>query len=156
MIIARLESLIANKGVEDAINRARVYLKAGADGIMIHSKERKPREVFQFAGEYAKLCNELGYRKPLVCVPTVYNMVTEQELVQQGFNIIIHANHLLRASFKAMEKVCNKILKSGRSFEADSICAPVKEVFKTVGFIEVKEKDRIYDQNKTSPFNPEN
>ena len=155
MIIARLESLIANKGIEDAVNRARTYLRAGADGIMIHSKEREPRDVFRFAEEYTKLCDELGYRKPLVCVPTAYNMLTEQELVQQGFNIIIHANHLLRASYAAMKKACKKILLSGRSFEADPICAPVRDVFKTVGFMDVKEKDKAYNKMKTCAIIPD-
>lgn len=155
MIFARLESLIANKGVEDAINRARIYLRAGADGIMIHSKEREPRDLFRFAEEYTKLCDELGYRKPLVCVPTTYNMITEQELVERGFNIIIHANHLMRASYAAMQKVCKKILLSGRSFEADPLCAPVRDVFKTVGFMDVKEKDKAYSTMKTCAIIPD-
>ncbi|MCJ7679884.1 MAG: phosphoenolpyruvate mutase [Candidatus Aminicenantes bacterium] len=155
MIIARLESLIANKGIEDAVNRARAYLRAGADGIMIHSKEREPRDVFRFAEEYTKLCEELGYRKPLVCVPTAYNMLTEQELVQRGFNIIIHANHMLRASYAAMKKVCKKILISGRSFEADPLCAPVRDVFKTVGFMDVKEKDMVHNRMKTCAIIPD-
>ena len=155
MIFARLESLIANKGVEDAVNRARMYLRAGADGIMIHSKEREPRDVFRFAEEYTKLCDELGYRKPLVCVPTTYNMLTEQELVERRFNIIIHANHLMRASYAAMQKVCKKILISGRSFEADPLCAPVRDVFKTVGFMDVKEKDKAYSKMKTCAIIPD-
>ena len=155
MIIARLESLIANKGIEDAVNRARTYLRAGADGIMIHSKEREPRDVFRFAEEYTKLCEELGYRKPLVCVPTAYNMLTEQELVQRGFNIIIHANHMLRASYAAMQKVCKKILLSGRSFEANPLCAPVRDVFKTVGFMDVKEKDMVHNRMKTCAIIPD-
>ncbi|MCI5144047.1 MAG: phosphoenolpyruvate mutase [Candidatus Electrothrix sp. AR3] len=149
MIMARLESLIANKGVEDAVNRAKVYLRAGADGIMIHSKEREPVEIFQFAEEYKRLCDTLGFRKPLVCVPTTYNIITEQELVRQGFDIIIHANHLLRAAYASMDRVCKRILKSGRSFEADPICAPVRQVFKTVGFMDVKEKDKTYNEVKT-------
>jgi phosphoenolpyruvate mutase len=155
MIFARLESLIANKGVEDAVNRARIYLRAGADGIMIHSKEREPRDLFRFAAEYTKLCDELGFRKPLVCVPTTYNMITEQELVEQGFDIIIHDNHLMRASYMAMQKVCKKILISGRSFEADPHCAPVRDVFKTVGFMDVKEKDKEYSTMKTCAIIPD-
>ncbi len=155
MIFARLESLIANKGVEDAVNRARIYLKAGADGIMIHSKEREPRDLFRFAEEYTKLCDELGLRKPLVCVPTTYNLITEQELIDRGFNIIIHANHLMRASYAAMQKVCKKILLSGRSFEADPLCAPVRDVFKTVGFMDVKEKDKEYSTMKTCAIIPD-
>ena len=155
MIMARLESLIANKGIDDAVKRAKVYLKAGADGIMIHSKKNEPDEVFRFAREYKKICDELGFRKPLVCVPTTYNMITEQELVRQGFDIIIHANHLLRAAYMAMDKVCRTILKSGRSFEADSLCAPVRQVFKTVGFMDVKEKDKSYNQMKICAVIPD-
>jgi phosphoenolpyruvate phosphomutase len=155
MIMARLESLIANKGVEDAVNRAKVYLKAGADGIMIHSKQHEPDEVFRFAQEYEKICETLGFRKPLVCVPTTYNTIPEQELVRHGFNIIIHANHLLRASYTAMDRVCKRILKSGRSFEADPICAPVRQVFKTVGFMDVKEKDKTYNQIKICAVIPD-
>lgn len=142
MIIARLESLIAGWGQEDALRRAKEYMLAGVDAIMIHSKQKTPDEILKFAENYDKLCKELGFRKPLVCVPTTYNIITENELADKGFNIIIHANHLLRASHKAMEEVSKVILSNRRSFEADPLCSPVKEIFQKVGFLDIKEKDK--------------
>jgi len=142
MIFARLESLIAGWGQDEAIKRAEEYLLAGADGIMIHSKQKTPHEIFTFAENYSILCKKLGFRKPLVCVPTTYNLVTEEELAAKGFNIVIYANHLLRASVKAMEHVCQIILANRRSFEADPYCASVKDIFAKVGFLDIKEKDK--------------
>jgi len=144
MIVARIESLIAGSGLKDAIFRAKKYLLAGADGIMIHSKQRDPKEILEFAKEYEKLTKELGFRKPLVCVPTTYNTITEDELIDHGFNIIIYANHLLRAAHKAMKETASIILRNKRAFEAESMCSPVKTVFKDVGFLDVKEKDMKY------------
>ena len=142
MIIARLESLIAGYGIKDALKRAELYLKAGADGIMIHTKDNNPAAVIQFAGEYNKICRQLGFRKPLVAVPTTYNMIRDDELRDNGFNIVIHANHMLRASYKAMEAVSKAILIHNRSFEADPSCATVSQIFDAVGFSDVKIKDR--------------
>lgn len=144
LIFARLESLIAGASVEDALKRARIYLNAGVDGIMIHDKAKDPSQVFRFAEEYKKLCGELGIRKPLVSVPTTYNTVTEEELAARGFNIVIHANHLLRSSYKAMQAAAKTILTHGRSFEADAQCAAVKDIFEIVGFSDVKKKDEQY------------
>ncbi|MBS1271525.1 MAG: Phosphonopyruvate hydrolase [Candidatus Marinimicrobia bacterium] len=146
MVIARLESLIAGHGVEDALHRAKTYLQAGADGIMIHSKVKDPGDVFRFAEEYDKLCKELGDRKPLVCVPTAYNHVPEQELIDRGFNVAIHANHMLRSAVKSMENVAKNILIHKRSLEVDPYCTPVKEIFNMVGFTDVKEKDAAYQK----------
>jgi len=144
MIVARIESLISGKGLKDAIFRAKKYLLAGVDGIMIHSKERDPKEILEFAKEYEKLTKELGFRKILVCVPTTYNTITEDELKEYGFNIVIYANHLLRAAHKAMKETASIILRNKRAFEAESMCSPVKTVFKDVGFLDVKEKDMKY------------
>lgn len=146
MIIARLESLIAGKGLADALERARTYLKAGVDGIMIHSKSKSPDEIFQFAAEYKNILRELDLDKPLVCVPTTYNSCSEEELAGKGFRIIIYANHLLRSAYKSMVETAKSILLNQRSFEVDPICAPVREIFKTVGFLDVKEKDKM-DEN---------
>ncbi len=140
MIIARIESIIAGYSVRDALMRAREYILC-ADGIMIHTKDRSPEAVLKFAEGYTKICEEYSIRKPLVCVPTTYNMVTEKELRDAGFNIVIYANHLLRASYKAMETVCKTILEHGRSFEALQYCAPVSTIFDMVGFTEIKKKD---------------
>jgi phosphoenolpyruvate phosphomutase len=142
MIIARLESLIAGKGVEDALQRAEQYILAGVDGIMIHSSKQDPAEILTFAEAYGPLCQRLRRRPELVCVPTTYNILTEAELISSGFNIIIHANHLLRAAYKAMTDAARTILMSGRSLEADPMLAPVKEIFSVVGYDDVIRKDQ--------------
>jgi len=130
MIIARLESLIAQHSVYEALIRAEAFLKAGVDGIMIHSKEKiSATEVFEFARRFKMMS-----KKPLVCVPTTYNDIFEQQLQEAGFNIVIHANHLLRASFKAMEKAAEKISVNHRSKELDDDISSVKEIFNIVGY----------------------
>jgi phosphoenolpyruvate phosphomutase len=151
MIIARLESLIAGKPMEDAVNRAKTYLQAGADGIMIHSKSKSADEIFEFAEHYKDICKQLNLNKPLVCVPTTYNQTTEDELSAAGFSIIIHANHMLRSAYKAMMETAKTILRDQRSFEADPICSTVREIFKTVGFLDVKEKDQENEQTTNVP-----
>ena len=143
MIIARLESLIAGAGLNDALERAEQYMLAGVDGIMIHSSDKHYDEILRFAQAYEGICRRLGRRPILVSVPTTYNTITDAELVANGFNVIIHANHLLRAAYKAMCEAAQTILASGRSLEADSICAPVPEIFSSVGFDRIVQKDRI-------------
>jgi phosphoenolpyruvate mutase len=142
MVIARLESLIAGLGVHDAYIRARKYIEAGVDGIMIHSKSESPGAILAFADEYDKFCEEFGRRPLLVCVPTTYNLITDAELAQHGFDVIIHANHLLRASYRAMLDAAETILATDRGFEAEALCAPVSNVFTQVGFDQVKTRDR--------------
>ena len=142
LVIARLESLIAGKGVQDALERAEQYILAGVDGIMIHSNQRDPADILSFAQAYGPLCRRLSNRPVLVCVPTTYNDLTEAQLIDQGFNIIIHANHLLRAAYKAMNEVASAILLNDRSLEADPMCATVKEIFSTVGHDRITQKDR--------------
>ncbi len=142
LIIARIESLIAGLGLADALARARIYLAAGADGIIIHSKKEKPDEILEFAQRFKELPEEFIGNKILGCIPTTYNSITEEELAQAGFNIVIYANHLLRAGSLAMEKTAKEILKQGRSLEASAYCLPVKEIFQKVGFLEVKERDK--------------
>jgi phosphoenolpyruvate phosphomutase len=151
MIIARLESLIAGKPMEDAVNRAIIYLRAGVDGIMIHSKSKSADEIFEFAQHYKDICKQLNLNKTLVCVPTTYNQTTEDELSAAGFRIIIHANHLLRSAYKAMMETAKIILRNQRSFEADPLCCTVREIFKTVGFLDVKEKDQENEQTTNVP-----
>ncbi len=143
MIIARIESLIAGKEINDALLRARKYLESGADGIMIHSKSTSPEEVIKFAKEYSQLCKEIGIRKPLVCVPTTYSSVRESELEEHGFNIVIYANHMLRAAYKAMHNVGSIILENERALEAEPHIISVKEIFNKVGFLDIKEKDEL-------------
>lgn len=137
MVIARLESLIAGMGVGDAMKRAELYIDAGADGIMIHSKDASPTDILKFAKAYRK-----RFDLPLVAVPTTYNQITDAELVEHGFNIIIHANHLLRASYAAMVRVVRTILAHDRNLEVEALCAPVSDIFKLVGFDRIREYDR--------------
>jgi phosphoenolpyruvate phosphomutase len=125
MIIARIESLILKTGQEDALERAAAYIEAGADGIMIHSKEKDGDEIFEFCSRYANFQK----RVPLVVVPTTYCKVTEEQLCDFGVNIVIYANHLLRSAYPGMVKATQLILASGRGQEADETCCmPIKDI----------------------------
>jgi phosphoenolpyruvate mutase len=146
-IIARIESLISGKGLEDAIKRAEIYLQHGADGIMIHSKERTPDSIFEFAEMYNKLSAGLGFRRPLVCVPTTYNTVREEDLKRYDYNIVIYANHLLRSAYQHMQKAAYEILINQRSFESEKYCAPLKDLFNVVGFMDIKEQEKAEISN---------
>jgi len=128
MIIARIESLILKKGLEDAVERAKAYINAGADGIMIHSKEKTPDEILDFC----KIYKSFESKVPLVVVPTTYNQITEKELIDAGVNIVIYANHMLRASYPAMMDVAKLILANGRSWEANDKCMPIKEILELI------------------------
>lgn len=128
MIIARIESLILGQGMDDAFNRAKAYLEAGADGIMIHSREKTPDEIFEFCDRYKDLEN----RKPLVVVPSSYNQVTEQELIERGVNVVIYANHLLRSAYPAMMKTAESILTHQRSAECDEHMLSIKEILELI------------------------
>lgn len=124
MIIARIESLIAGKGVDDALKRAFAYVKAGADGIMIHSKNHDGMDVKEFCERFRKEDNET----PIVVAPTTYNQFTETELASWGVNIVIYANHMLRSAYPAMVKCAKSILENERFYEANELCMPVKEI----------------------------
>lgn len=124
MIIARIESLILDKGIEDALTRAKAYLDAGADGIMIHSRQKTPDEIFEFCDRYKEFPNA----RPLVVVPSSFNSVYEEEFEKRGVKIVIYANHLLRAAYPNMQEVAQRILKNGRSMECDDLCMPIKEI----------------------------
>lgn len=128
MVIARIESLILDKGIEDALTRAKAYLEAGADGIMIHSRKKDPSEIFEFCEQYNKLPN----RKILVAVPSSYNSVTEDELADKGVNVVIYANQLLRAAYPAMKQVAESILKNHRSLECDSSLMSIKDILNLI------------------------
>lgn len=154
MIAARIESLISGAGIKDATIRAKKYLLAGVDAIMIHSKDEKPDEIITFSQEYEKICKELGFRKPLICVPTTYNTISYEELRDNGFNIIIYANHLLRASHKAMKNAAKSLLKYGRAFETESICTSVNEIFEEVGMTVIKNKDKLYQKESVQVIIP--
>ena len=129
MIIARCESLIAGKPIADAIERCFAYVEAGVDGIMIHSKEKSGDDIkevcLQFRQKYAEV--------PIVVVPTTYNHITEEELASWGVNVVIYANHMLRASYPAMMNCAKSILMHSRSKEAsDEYCMPIEEILKLI------------------------
>lgn len=124
MIISRIESLIAGAGMDDAINRAKAYIEAGTDGIMIHSKEKDGKEIIEFCRRY----NEFENKVPLIVVPTSYNFMTDEDLVNLGVSVIIHANHLIRSAYPAMVNTAKSILENGRSKEASINCMPIKEI----------------------------
>eukprot|EP00929_Paragymnodinium_shiwhaense_P095460 TRINITY_DN5660_c0_g1_i1.p1 TRINITY_DN5660_c0_g1~~TRINITY_DN5660_c0_g1_i1.p1 ORF type:complete len:328 (-),score=80.29 TRINITY_DN5660_c0_g1_i1:352-1335(-) len=128
MIFARMESMIAGWGVEEALKRAKASLEAGADGVMVHSKEKSPDAVLEFLEGYAKFRGNYPGRGYCVAVPTTYNTMTEAELQKAGANIVIHANQLLRAAFPAMKETAESILTHGRSKEADSKLLGVKQI----------------------------
>ncbi len=128
LVIARIESFIVGKGLNDAIKRAEVYSKAGADAILIHSKEKTPHEIFSFAKKFKKNRNFI----PLVSVPSTYSKVYEKELVKNGFKIVIYANQLLRAAYPAMEFVAKKILENGRSFEIENKIIPISKIINLI------------------------
>ena len=130
MIIARIESLILQKGVYDALIRAQAYIRAGADAIMIHSKEKDTKEIFDFCREYSKFENKV----PLVAVPSTYSHVNEEELIQEGVSIVIYANHLLRSAYPAMKKTAETILNNGRALEAEEFCMPIKEALELMKY----------------------
>lgn len=125
MIIARIESLILKRGIEDAIKRAKAYIKAGADGIMIHSKEKSFNEMESFLIKY----NSFTEKVPLIVVPSTYSHINENILSKYGVNIVIYANQLLRSAYPAMKNTAELILKHQRALEADKKnCMPIKEI----------------------------
>ena len=128
MIIARIESLILGKGVNDALQRAEAYIAAGADGIMIHSREKTPDEIFEFCDAY----NQFANRKFLVVVPSSYNLTKESELQAHGANIVIYANQLLRSAYPAMLNTAKSILEFERSAECDDQMLPIKDILELI------------------------
>ena len=125
MIIARIESLILKNGMVDALTRAEAYIGAGADGIMIHSKEKDGKEIIEFCEKYKSFEN----RVPLVVVPSTFSHITEDEFKDLGVNIVIYGNHLIRGAYPAMVKTAESILEHGRCKEAsEQLCMPIKEI----------------------------
>lgn len=124
MIIARIESLILEKEMDEAIERAIAYTDAGADGIMIHSRKKEPDEIFEFCDRFRSINTDI----PIVAVPTSYNSVTENELVRHGINIVIYANQLTRSAFPAMQQTAKDILKYHRAKEVDERLMPINEI----------------------------
>jgi len=128
MIIARIESLILDAGMSDALKRANAYIEAGADGIMIHSRHEDPAEIKIFMREFRNFDKET----PVVVVPTSFNSVTIEEFIEMKVNVVISANHMLRAAYPAMLKVAKSILKNGRSLESEPLCMPIKDILEFI------------------------
>jgi phosphoenolpyruvate phosphomutase / 2-hydroxyethylphosphonate cytidylyltransferase len=128
MIIARIESFILGDTLEDAIERAHAYVDAGADGVMIHSKDKSGDDIKSFCLEF----REKNTTTPIVVVPSSYNHIKEEELIEWGANIVIYANHLLRASFPSMQNVAKTILKNKRTSELDDTCMSIKEILELI------------------------
>lgn len=124
MIIARIESLILEKGMEDALARAAAFTAAGADGIMIHSRKKDPAEILEFCDRF----RETDPKTPIVVVPSSFNVITEEELAEHGVNIVIYANQLTRSAFPAMQKTAEDILKYHRAKEVDERLLPIKDI----------------------------
>ena len=128
MIIGRVESLILDAGMEDALLRAHAYVNAGADGIMIHSRKKDPAEIFEFCDKFRAVNNDAL----LVVVPTSFNSVYEKELEAHGVNVVIYANQMLRSSYPAMLNTARTILENGRCLEVDAKCMPVNEILNLI------------------------
>ena len=128
MAIARIESFILGKSLSDALKRANAYSKAGADAILIHSKEKTPKQIFTFAKKFSKS----KYYKPMVAVPSTYSKTTEKQLIDHGFKIVIYANHMLRAAYPAMVNTATKILKNKKSYPAERNLTSIKKILNLI------------------------
>ncbi len=129
MIISRCESLIAGKSVDDALERCHAYVAAGADGVMIHSKNKDGMDIKEFCRRF----REKDDHTPIVAVPTTYNQFTEEELAEWGINVVIYANHMLRSAYPAMVKCAERILETSRSLEAsEEYCMPIKQILNLI------------------------
>lgn len=128
MVFARCESLILDKGMRDAVNRCRKYLESGADGIMIHSRKEDGKEILEFCEHY----KEFGAGKPLIVVPSAFDRITETEFAKAGVNVVIYANHMLRAAYPAMYDVAKKILVNERCFDVRPQCLSIKEILEMI------------------------
>ena len=124
MICARIESLILERGMDDALARAEAFAKAGADAIMIHSRRKDPAEIFEFIEKF----RAKDAVTPVVLVPTSFNSVTEDEFKRRGANVVIYANQLTRSGFPAMQNTARTILEHHRALEADAQCMPIKQI----------------------------
>ena len=124
MIISRIESLILEAGMDDAVERAKAYIEAGADGIMIHSRQKEPNEILEFCG----IIRSFNLNIPIIVIPTSYNQITAKELSEAGINIVIYANHMLRAAYPGMMNVAKLILDNDRSLEAEKDLLSIKKI----------------------------
>ena len=128
MICARIESLILERGMDDALERAFAFTQAGADAIMIHSRRKEPDEIFEFVEKF----RAQDKTTPIEVVPTSFNAVTEEEFKARGVNVVIYANQLTRSGFPAMQNAAKMILTNHRAKECDDICMPFKEIIRLI------------------------
>ena len=128
MIVARIESLILEAGMKDALTRAEAYIKAGADGIMIHSRHKDPSEIIEFMQKF-RLTDEIT---PVIVVPTSFNAVTIEEFIEMEVNVVVTANHMLRSAYPAMLHVARSVLENGRSLETESNCMSIKDILEFI------------------------
>lgn len=128
MVIARVESLILGKSIEDALERSFAYVNAGADGIMIHSKEKSGEDIIEFC----KIFRSSNLNTPIIVVPSTFNHITEEQFAELGVNVVIYANHMLRSSYPAMVNVAKSILTNSRSSDADDLCMPIKDILELI------------------------
>jgi phosphoenolpyruvate mutase len=128
MVISRIESLVLNQGLDDALGRAHTYVEAGTDGVMIHSASKDPAEILGFCRRFRKV----NSATPIVVVPTTYNSATESDLADVGVNVVIHANHLIRAAYPGMIDVAKSILEHDRSMEADSDLMSIRDILELI------------------------
>ena len=128
LIVARIESFILKKGLNDALKRAELYSKVGADAILIHSKSENPQEVFSFAKKFKKS----AHYRPMVAVPSSYSKTKEEDLIKNGFKVVIYANHLLRSAYPAMMQTAKKILVKQRSSETEKHISSIKEIINLI------------------------
>ena len=127
-IIARIESFILGNGLRDAIRRAEAYSKAGADMILIHSKSKKPDEIFEFS----KIFSKSKYFKPMICIPSTYSSTSEEDLIKNNFKVVIYANQLLRSVYPAMIETATSILKYKKSSKAEKKISSVKDIINLI------------------------
>ena len=127
-IVARIESFILGKSLKNALKRANAYSEAGADAILIHSKEKKPNQIFQFA----KVFRKSKFYKPMIAVPSTYSKTYEKELIKNGFKVVIYANQLLRAAYPQMLKTATQILKNGRAYDVEKSISSINEVLNII------------------------
>lgn len=128
MIITKIDSLILESGVEDALLRASKYINAGADGIMIHSSRKEPDEIIEFITKF----RAKDQNSPVLIVPNSFYSLTLEEYAEMGFNVVISSSHMLRSSYPAMLKVAKSILENGRSLEAETYCVPIEKILKII------------------------
>ncbi len=128
LIIARIESFILGKTLKDALTRAEAYSKAGADAVLIHSKEKNPKQIFDFAKKFTKS----KYYKPMVCVPSTYSYVHEKDLIKKGFKVVIYANHMMRSSYPSMLNNAKRILEAKKSSVIEKKISSVKEIIELI------------------------